>query len=102
MMQELIPLAVKIFYGAKFPLAPFTLGNLYYHLDLLVDDEAIRANKYVLHSNVHILFLQILLWEHYPIYASEAAFVAKVEKKFQVRFGKVMSFLGCMYLAVCS
>jgi hypothetical protein len=68
-----IPLAVKIYVGCCFPLAPMFLGHLYSQLDLLHDCEVEEDSCHIIATAFNATVLQTFLWEHSVNYT----FIAK-------------------------
>ena len=57
-------IAVKIFAGVCFPLAPLLLGQLYTQLDLLHAEELISASFHTVATAFNTSVMHTFLWEH--------------------------------------
>jgi hypothetical protein len=83
MQPSVFRLAIKIFSGNCFPLAPMFLGHLYTHLDLLHVDELVGASCRVVASVINMSLLQACLWEHLKEYRSKCRKLKDVATKFE-------------------
>lgn len=81
--QRVLPLAVVLATGARFPLAALFLGRLYRMLDLISNDEKEGAGCYGVTSSACITFLQVFIWERFKGLAVEPVtpeFLRKLER----------------------
>ena len=53
----LFPLAIKLAWGTKYPLAPMFLGPVYSQLDLVYGDEVEGDSCYAITSSLHYIIL---------------------------------------------
>ncbi|XP_017969960.1 PREDICTED: uncharacterized protein LOC18608829 [Theobroma cacao] len=60
-----VPLAIKIIKGIRFPLAPLYLGSLYKRLDLYQLKIIESAGRYKVLTYVDVSFIQMCLWERF-------------------------------------
>ncbi|OMO62855.1 hypothetical protein COLO4_32856 [Corchorus olitorius] len=67
--QALIPLAIRLSGGVQLPLGPLYLGSLYARLDLLHEKMIASIGVYEVMTYLDILFIQMCLWERFPLAA---------------------------------
>ncbi|OMP07519.1 hypothetical protein COLO4_07268 [Corchorus olitorius] len=62
----LIPLAIKLSKGTRFPLGSMYLGSLYRRLDLIHEKTRLSMGRFKLWSTVDVTFIQMCLWGRFP------------------------------------
>ena len=73
------PLAVKIAAGARFPLAPLLLGQLYTQLDLLHAEELVGESCHIVATAFNSSIMHTFLWE------SALEYITKGRKPYETR-----------------
>ncbi|XP_017974546.1 PREDICTED: uncharacterized protein LOC18601977 [Theobroma cacao] len=63
--SAIVPLAIKIVKGIRFPLTPLYLGSLYKRLDLYQLKTVESAGRYKVLTYVDVSSIQMFLWERY-------------------------------------
>ena len=68
---RLFLLAIRIAKGERFALAPFYLGSFYRRLDLYHHASVRSKGRYIVHSHVDLMFLQLFIYERFHGYTSQ-------------------------------
>ena len=77
------PLAIRLAWGAQYPLAPMFLGHVYSQLDLLHGNEVEGDSCYVITSSLHCAILQVFIWDHSSVTLAKCRNLKFVKDKFQ-------------------
>ena len=59
------PLAIRLAWGAQYPLASMFLGHVYSQLDLLHGDKVEGHSCYAITSCLHCAILHVFMWDNY-------------------------------------
>jgi hypothetical protein len=88
------PLVVKIAVGARFPLAPFLLGQLYTQLDLLHAEELVGASCHIVATAFNSSVVHTFLWEHALEYITKGRKPYEARNKFASMTEEVATHVG--------
>ena len=89
-----LPLAIKLAWGAQYPLAPMFLGHVYSQLDRLHGEEVEGDSCYAITSSLHCNILQVFMWDHSPVTLAKCRNLKFVKDKFQGSPNVVKSLCG--------
>ena len=90
----LFPLAIKLAWGAQYPLAPMFLGHVYSQLDQLHGDEAKSDSCFAITSSLHYAILQVFMWDHSLVTLAKCRNLNFLKDKFQGSLDVVKALCG--------
>ena len=76
-------LAIRLAWGAQYPLAPIFLGHVYSQLDLLHRDEVERNSCYTITLSLHCAILHLFMWDRSFVTLVKCRNLKCVKDKFQ-------------------
>ena len=77
------PLAIRLAWGAQYPLASMFLGHVYSQLDLLHGDEVEGDSCYAITSSLHCAILHVFMWDCSSVTLAKYRSLKFIKGKFQ-------------------